>query len=95
MARREPATGAGDRIYSRVVTEKRVVPGADKLGGDDAGETGSDLGPGAPHEHTPLPTPEEPLQSPMSVAGIGPGGSPYGGRSPSEQNPAADPNDGS
>jgi hypothetical protein len=72
------------------------VPGADKLGGDEPGdETGSDLGPGAPPERTPLPEPNEPFQSPMSVAGIGPGGEPYGGgRSPSEQNPAADPNDG-
>ena len=77
-----------------MVTEKRAVPGADKLGGDVSGEAGSDLGPGAPHEHNPLPEPEEPAQSPMYVAGIGPGGSRYGGRSPSEENPAADPNDG-
>jgi hypothetical protein len=82
---REPATG---------------VPGADKLGGDNPGgdeqgaDVGSDLGPGAPPERTPLPEPDEPFQSPMSVAGIGPGGEPYGGRSPSEQNPAADPNEG-
>jgi hypothetical protein len=77
---REPATG---------------VPGADKLGGDEqGGEAGSDLGPGAPPGRTPLPEPDEPFQSPLSVAGIGPGGEPYGGRSPSEENPAADPNEG-
>ena len=80
------------------MTEERDpagVPGADKLGGDEARETGSDLGPGAPPERTPLPEPDEPFQSPLSVAGIGPGGEPYGeGRSPSDQNPAADPNDG-
>ncbi len=79
-ADREPAAG---------------VPGADKLGGDEpAEETGSDLGPAAPPVRTPLPEPDEPFQSPLSVAGIGPGGEPYGGgRSPSEQNPAADPNE--
>ena len=77
------------------MTKDRGVTGADKLGGDEGGEAGSDLGPGAPPERTPLPEPDEPFQSPMSVAGIGPGGEPYGGsRSPSEENPAADPNDG-
>jgi hypothetical protein len=79
-----------------MTTDPGPVPGADKLGGDESGEqTGSDLGPGAPPEHPPVPEPDEPFQSPLSVAGIGPGGEPYGGRSPSEENPAADPNDGS
>jgi hypothetical protein len=54
-------------------------------------EPGADLGAKPPYR-TPLPEPDEPFQSPMSVAGIGPGGEPYrGGHSPSEQNPAADP----
>jgi hypothetical protein len=58
-------------------------------GRDD--EPGADLG-AKPSYRTPLPEPDEPFQSPMSVAGIGPGGEPYrGGRSPSEKNPAADP----
>jgi hypothetical protein len=71
------------------------LPGADKLGGDvPADESGSDLGPGAPPERTPPPEPAEPFQSPLSVAGIGPGGEPYGGRrSPCEENPGADPNE--
>jgi hypothetical protein len=74
-----------------MTTDPEPVPRADKLGGDQPDEVGSDLGPGAPPEHPPVPEPDEPFQSPMSVAGIGPGGEPYGGRSPSEENPAADP----
>jgi hypothetical protein len=54
-------------------------------------QTGADLGAGAPQPHPEPAEPEEEFQSPMSVAGIGPGGRPYGRRAPSDENPAADP----
>jgi hypothetical protein len=68
-----------------------VKPDRDPGPEADPEEPGADLGVGVPPEHTPLPVPGEPFQSPMSVAGIGPGGEPYRGRAPSDENPAADP----
>lgn len=44
-----------------------------------------------PHEHGP--EADEPFQSPLSVAGVGPGGEPYREPAPNEVNPAADPNE--
>jgi hypothetical protein len=69
--------------------DRELQPGADKLAGDDAG---SDLGPGAPDEasaheenaNEELRGAGEALQSPLSVAGMSPGGGPV------DENPAAD-----
>ncbi len=54
-------------------------------------QVGADLGAGAPDRRKDPLAPEEEFQSPMSVAGLGPGGRRYRTTSPSEQNPAADP----
>ena len=56
-------------------------------------EPGADAGTAVPPYRPPLPEPDEPFQSPLSVAGIGPGGEPYGEPAPSDVNPAADPNE--
>ncbi|MEW2381263.1 hypothetical protein AB0873_04095 [Micromonospora sp. NPDC047707] len=53
---------------------------------------GADPGPGAPDRiHGETGEPDEQFQSPMGVAGMSPGGGSYGGTSPADQNPAADP----
>ena len=56
-------------------------------------QVGADPGPGAPDEESEQAAPEEEFQSPLSVAGGGPGGEPYGESAPSDENPAADPGD--
>ncbi|MGN9808376.1 hypothetical protein ACTMSW_03325 [Micromonospora sp. BQ11] len=54
---------------------------------------GADPGPGAPDQvHADQGRPDEQFQSPMGVAGMTPGGGgAFGGTSPADENPAADP----